>query len=75
MKTPINELITWVEDMENSIFALQASSTELQMLSQFKKKLKDTLHREKEFGENCFNGCKKNYSCFASFFLCNFDNK
>jgi hypothetical protein len=76
MKTPINELITWVEDMEDSVFALQASSTELQMLSQFKKKLKDTLEKEKEFGVQCFNGGRTtNYTGFSTYFLCNYNNK
>jgi len=73
MKTPINSLITWVEDMENSVFALQASEIELKMLGQFKKKLKDTLKTEEEFGETIFRaGEKRSYSGFPIYFSINF---
>ena len=38
-KEPLQILIDWVEDMENSIFALSAPENELKMLSQFKDKI------------------------------------
>jgi hypothetical protein len=38
-KTAIRQAIDWVNEIENSVFALQASEIELKMLKQFKTKL------------------------------------
>ena len=58
MKTPINSLIKWIDDMQNSIFALNSSEMELKMLAQFKDKLTETLPLEEEFALQSFSaGC------------------
>ena len=49
MKTPINSIINWIDEINNSIFALQASEIELKLLAQFKAKLIEKLPLEKDF--------------------------
>ncbi len=46
--TAMQEMINWIEEMENSIFGLSATPLELRMLSQFKQKCKQLLKTEKE---------------------------
>ena len=53
-KTPIQELVDWILECENSIFAISATEIELKMLSQFKDKLKSQLQKEKAFAFDCY---------------------
>jgi hypothetical protein len=39
----LNEILEWLNECSNSVFALSASETELRMLSEFKKKIKSML--------------------------------
>ena len=53
-KTPIQELIDWISEIENSIFGLNCARIELDMLAQFKLKLKEYTQKEKAFAFYCF---------------------
>lgn len=58
MTTPIKSLIEWIDEINNSIFALQASEIEIKMLAQFKAKLVEKLPIEEVFAVKCYNaGC------------------
>jgi len=47
MQTSLEVLIKWVDDMNNSVFALSASEVELKMLQQFKAKCQSLLLAER----------------------------
>lgn len=53
-KTPIQELIYWIEEIENSIFGMTGLKVEMEMLRDFKKGLVRHLPKEKQFAFDCF---------------------
>ena len=48
MQTPLEVLIKWVDDINNSVFALSSSAIELKMLRQFKTKCQSLLLAERQ---------------------------
>lgn len=46
--TAIQDLIIWIEEMENSTASLTFSETEFRTLSQFKDKISSKLEKEKK---------------------------
>ena len=48
-QTPIQELIEWIKQIDNSVFALSASAVELKMLGSFKTKLASLLTTEQQY--------------------------
>ena len=48
-QTPIQELIEWIKQIDNSVFALSASAVELKMLGSFKTKLASLLPTEQQY--------------------------
>jgi len=59
MATPIKSLIEWIDEINNSIFALQSSELELKMLAQFRAKLVEKLPIEKDFAHQNFIAGRK----------------
>lgn len=45
--TPMQELINWINEIDNSVFAMTAPQNELQMLHNFKNKCKSLLENER----------------------------
>jgi len=53
-KTPIQELIDWIDKINASIYALSASDSELNMMANFKIKLMKMKQKEKAFAFDCY---------------------
>ncbi len=54
MKTVLTELIEFLNEANNSVFALNATKIELTMIKDFKKKCESLLEKEKEQIINAF---------------------
>ncbi len=54
-KTVIQELIEWIEEMENSPISLTFSEIDFKTLSQFKDKISSKLEKEKKMIINAVN--------------------
>jgi hypothetical protein len=48
METPLQEYISWIEEMENSAVSLTLTETDFKTLRQFKQKAISLLEREKQ---------------------------
>ena len=55
-QTPIQELIEWIKQIDNSVFALSASAVELKMLGSFKTKLASLLPTEQQYVQQYAEG-------------------
>jgi hypothetical protein len=64
MATPIQELVKWLDEINNSIWALTSSKEELKMISGFKKKAESLLQKEREMVESAYKDAMlTGYSC------------
>ena len=54
-QTAIQELITWIDEISSSVYALTTPQNELNMLMQFRSKLSSTLPKEREQIEKAYN--------------------
>jgi hypothetical protein len=58
-KTALQQLIEWIDTIDNSVFALSASKVELAMLKQFKTKCQSPLSTERQQIIDAFDEGKK----------------
>lgn len=67
MKTVNHEIFDWVNEIDNSIFALSASPIELKMLGSFKTKIASLIQKEKQQLIDAYNqGYRDGESTVAS---------
>lgn len=62
----MQELIDWIDEIDNSVFALSAPSNELKMLSDFKRKANEFLEAERKQIVDSYNAGHKEDNYFSN---------
>jgi len=65
--TALQDLINWINEIDNSVFAMSAPQNELQMLHNFKNKCKSLLEKERTVIITAVNDALEDANLYESF--------